>query len=408
MWTLLQIALRNVVRNRRRTLITLAALLVGVGVMVSIRGLLSGFQRGLVMGVVQGQTGAIQVHKKGYLANVLSNPINLDFAADEVLAKVRAEPGVVAASARIMFAGLVSSGDETMFLAVQGVDSTGEFEVCPLRRRTLDQGGTLLPPAGGDGGVVLATELAKSMKLKTGAELSLLASDKDGALNGEPVQLTGTLDLNMPGEKKVGLVPLAVAQRLLRMEGRATEVIVSVPEERIDELGDLVKRLQARLGPEYEVSSWDEIATFVRQTQARQNFILQLIAAVFMVLMLLGVANTMLMSVLERTREVGSMMAMGVRRSRILMLFLFEAAGLGALGGLIGAGAGRGLVAFLNARGLEVTAPGQNVPFLIRPYVMPQYLAMVVVIATAGSVLFALYPAWRASRMRPVEALSGG
>jgi putative ABC transport system permease protein len=403
MWTLFRIAARNVLRNRRRTLITLAALLVGVGVMVSIRGLLSGFQRGLVLGVVQGQTGAIQVHKKGYLANVLSNPINLDFPADEVLAKVRAEPGVSAASARIQFAGLLSSGEETLFFGVVGVDPRGEFEVCSLRRQTLGAGSAL-----GEEGLVVTTQLGRVLKLATGGEAALLASDRDGALNGENVRLTGTMNLNVPGEQKVGLVSLATAQRLLRMEGRATEVVVGVPEDQVDDLRPLVERLRARLGPEYEVNSWEDVAVFIRQTQARQNFILQVIAGVFMVLMLLGVANTMLMSVLERTREVGTMMAVGVRRSQIMVLFLFEALGLGALGGVVGAAAGRGLVAVMGARGLEVTAPGQNVPFLIRPYVLPGYLLFVVGVAALGSVLFALYPAWRASRLRPVEALSGG
>lgn len=407
MWTLVRIALRNVARNRRRTLITLAALLVGVGVMVSIRGLLSGFQRGLVLGVVQGQTGAIQVHRTGYLKNVLSNPLNLDFPVDGVLATVRAEKGVVAATARIAFAGLVSSGEETLFFAATAVDPAGEFAVCPLRAASLTDGSRLLPAAG-DAGLVLTTDLARSMKFAAGSEVSLLAPDRDGALNGEAVQLTGEMVLRLPGEKKVGLVPLSLAQRLLRMDGRATEVLVSVPDDDLDRVKELASRLQARLGPTFEVNTWDEVAVFIKQTQARQNFILQLIAAVFMVLMLLGVANTMLMSVLERTREVGTMMAVGVRRSQILALFLFEALGLGALGGVVGAVAGQGVVSWMHAAGLEVTAPGQNAPFTIRPYVAPQYLGTVILIAAVGAMLFAVYPAWRASRLRPVEALNGG
>ena len=407
MWTLLQIALRNVVRNRRRTLITLAALLVGVGVMVSIRGLLSGFQRALIVGAVEGQTGAIQVHRKGYLANVLSNPLNLDFDAAKVLEKVRSVPEVTAASARIQFAGLVSTGDQTLFFAVTGVDVKGEFEVCPLRRSSFIGGTGLTTPDGADG-VVVTKELAQALRVAEGTELSMLAPDKDGALNGEPVKLSGRMNLNLPGEKKVGLVPLALAQRLLRVEGRATEVIVAVGEDKVENVGPIVEKLRAVLGPEYEVDSWEQVASFIRQAQARQNAILQIISAVFLILMLLGVANTMLMSVLERTREVGTMMAVGVRRSQIVALFLLEALGLGALGGVIGAGIGRGVVAYLAARGLEVTAPGQNAPFTIRPFVTTPYLGTVIVIASVGAVLFAIYPAWRASRLRPVEALSGG
>jgi len=407
MWTLLSIALRNVLRNRRRTMITLAALLVGVSVMVSIRGLLSGFQRALVLGVVQGQTGAIQVHRKGFLANVLANPLQLDFAVDEVLAKVRAVPGVQAASARIPFAGLVAVGDQTLFFAATGLDPAGEFEVCPLRKTTFMDGGGLLGPDGSDG-VVLTKELAVSLGISAGAELAMLSPDRDGALNAAPVKLSDRMNLNLPGEKKVGLVPLGLAQRLLRMEGRATEVVISVADAEVEEVGPIVERLRAVLGSEYEVDGWDRVATFVKQARDRQNGILKIISAVFLVLMLLGVANTMLMSVLERTREVGTMMAVGVRRRSILALFLLEALGLGALGGIIGALVGRGVVGLLAARGLVVTAPGQSAPFTIRPFVTGDYLGTVIALAALGAVLFALYPAWRASRLRPVEALSGG
>lgn len=405
MWTLFRIALRNVLRNRRRTLITLAALLLGVGVMVSIRGVLNGLQNAMIVGVVEGQTGAVQVHRKGYLKNVLSSPLDLDMPADEgFLAKVRAVPGVTSVAARIQFAGLVNVGEQTLFLAALAVDPMHEFQVCPLRLKALGPG-TRFGEGAPEDGVVLTTELAYAVGAKAGVEGALLAGDKDGSMSGENIHLTGTMNLNMPGEKKVGLIPLALAQRLLKMEGRATELVVGV--DRLEAVDDIAARLRVAVGPEYEVHTWNEIAWFVTQAMARQNFILSLVAAVFMVLMLLGVANTMLMSVLERTREVGTMMAVGVRRAKIVQLFLLEALGIGALGGLVGGAAGAVVVFLLNRRGIEVTAPGANVPFTIRPVVSPEYLVFVVALAALGAVTFALYPAWRASRLRPVQALAG-
>src|SRR4051812_38933697 len=111
--TLFRIAVRNVARNRRRTLITLAALFVGVGVLVSMRGLLNGLQRALVTNVADGNTGTIQVHRAGYMKNVVSAPLSLDFPAEEVMARIRDVPGVTAVAGRIMFAGMVSAGDDT-------------------------------------------------------------------------------------------------------------------------------------------------------------------------------------------------------------------------------------------------------------------------------------------------------
>ncbi|MBI5609108.1 MAG: ABC transporter permease [Deltaproteobacteria bacterium] len=409
MWNLLRIAVRNVLRNRRRTLITLAALLVGVGVMVSIRGVLNGFQASLVESVIAGQTGALQIHKKGYLQNVLAAPLTLDLPADAAaLRKIESVAHVTAVAPRIQFAGMVNLGEETIFLALQAVDPAREFKVCWLRRDTIFDGGRFKDGTVADA-MVVTTEMDKALRdkaSKTKDPPALLASDKDGQLSGENVSLVGTLALNGPGERKLGVVRLDVAQRLLKMEGRATELLVAV--DHIDHIPAVQRALQAAMGPEYEVSTWEDIAKFVVSARDRQNAIISVIAAIFMLLMLLGVANTMLMSVLERTREIGTMMAVGVRRGRIVVLFLFEALFIGGLGGVVGSGVGYGVVLALAKRGIEVTAPGSNVPFTIRPFVSPTYLLVVTVVAALGALGFALYPAWRASKLRPVEALAGG
>jgi putative ABC transport system permease protein len=443
--SLWRIALRNVLRNRRRTLITLAALLVGVSVMVTIRGVLNGMQQTLVDNVVLGQTGALQVHRKGYLANVLASPLTMDMDQAAVVAKVKAVPGVKDATARIAFGGMVALGDETIFMFNQAVDPATEFRVCPRRREAIHDDGQFVGDAGGGGegakiaagdAMVVTNELARALAAqkarpagaeagadgaKAGAKAdddggdaspgseppaALLAPDRDGALSGENVSLVGTLDLNGPGERKFGLVRLDVAQRLLKMEGRVTEVAVAVDD--VDAIERVQAALQAALGPEFEVHNWEEIATFVVDIRTRQNAILKLVAGVFMLLMLLGVANTMLMSVLDRTREIGTMMAIGVRRGRIVSLFLIEAAVIGLLGGALGGGIGYGLTALLAQNGIVIAMPGSSIASIIVPFVSLGYLASVASIAALGAVLFALYPAWRASRLRPVEALAGG
>ncbi len=409
MFSLLQIAIRNVMRNKRRTAITLAALLVGVSVMVSIRGALNGLQRSLVQNVVSGQTGAIQVHRAGFLKNVLSSPLSLDMPQDaDFEKKLLSVPHVKAVSPRILFAGMINVADQTIFLGVQAIDPIREFQVVPLRQATMGDKG--LMESGKVLDAMVVTEqlqgALQGSKVPKDAPAAILAPDKDGALSGENVTLTGVMKLNMPGEKKVGMVHIGVAQRLLKMEGRATEYIVAVDE--IENIPQVAAELRKALGKEYEVSTWEDIATFVKQAMQRQSMILSLVAGVFMILMLLGVANTMLMSVLDRTREIGTMMAVGVRRSKILGLFLMEAATIGAMGGIVGGAVGSVIVLALNSRGISVTFPGSNVPFTIHPYVSASYLISIVALAGMGALLFAIYPAWRASRLRPVEALAGG
>src|SRR5207244_10474968 len=130
----------------------------------------------------------------------------------------------------------------------------------------------------------------------------------------------------------------AAAQALLRMEGRATEVAVAVYN--IDEADAVAARIQAALGDEYEAASWHKVMPAVDDIIQIQNSFLGTIIYVFLFVAMIGIANAMVMNVLERTREIGTMMAVGTRRAQIMQLFLSEAALLGLLGGIAGAAAG--------------------------------------------------------------------
>lgn len=408
MWKLLAIAFRNVLRNRRRTLITLAALVVGITAVAGIRGVLNGLQAAMVSGTINGQLGALQVHRAGYVANVLSAPLAMDFALDEaLLAKVRAVPGVKAIAPRIQFAGSMSvatQGEEepgeALFFAATAVDPAREAEVCPERPRVFTEGTRL------DGEhLVLGDALARAFGAPRGAEVVLLAPDRDGSLNGELAKLGGSMLALMPGEMKIAIVPLGVAQKLLRMEGRATELAIAVTPRA--DLPAVAAGLRAALGQEYEVHAWDELIPERKSIMEKQTGLSVIVSFVFLLLMLLGVANTMLMSVLERTREVGTMLAVGLTRRTVVALFLLEALALGVLGGVAGVVSAVALVAALAARGLAFKPPEATLAIDITPFLTAPYLAGVFLTAVLGAVAFGLYPAWRASRLRPVEALAG-
>src|SRR5207245_7120708 len=107
-----------------------------------------------------------------------------------------------------------------------------------------------------------------------------------------------------------------------------------------------------------------------------------------------------------RVREIGTMLAVGTRRSQIVTLFVFEGLVQGLVGGVVGAAIGYALTLWLGHRGIQIPAPGSNVKMTLHPFVAPSFLALAVVVAGAGSALAALYPAARASRLRPVEALA--
>lgn len=425
----LKLATRNLSRNRRRTAISLVALVVGVTVMIALGGFINGQQRTMLEGIVQGAIGPVQVHKTGYLANVQALPLTFEIADTpqlrETLGSVK---HVTVVAPRIAFGAMISTPDvetpgreptedeqgRTAYFQATAIDPIPEQKVTPKRWDWV----------GGDGGRMFTSAAAPEVVLNAdfnsglGAKLmtdpshappetqwpALLAADQDGSLNGVSVRLSGTQVSAFPGDRKIGLVPLATAQKLLRMEGKVTEYAIGVDD--LDHVDAVKAELQKKLGPEFEVSGWDDIIPFVRTLFNAQNIVFGVITGIFLTIVLLGVVNTLLMSVLERVREIGTMLAVGMRRSQIVGLFVLEGAVLGLVGGLLGAALGTLVVLWMRHHGINLPAPGSTVPAVVRPFVSPLFVLRSVVLATIGCAVVSIYPALRASKLRPVEALA--
>jgi putative ABC transport system permease protein len=402
---MLRIAARNVRRNRRRSVITLLAMFLALLVLVVVRGGLNGTNAVLRESIIDGQIGALQIHRKGFLRNIAASPLDLDVPADpDFLARLRALPHVRAVAPRIPFGGMTNAHDRSAFALFFAVDPTEEIRVCPKRFDELTSG----TPVGPEN--VTGSDLTQPLLQRLGARLGeravLLTSDRDGVMNAVEVDVVGTLpDAGvLTAERKVVFLPLATAQELLRMPGRATELAVGVDDfVHIDEVAG---SLRAALGSDFEVSTWHDLTSAADDVMDKQDRVMTWIANTFLLVALLGIANTMLMSVRERTREIGTMMAVGMRRRQIVGLFLSEAALIGLCGGALGVLVGGALVHHLGAVGIKMRVTGGTSFFELHPYVTGYYLARSFAIAVLGAMGAALYPALRASRLRPIEALS--
>ena len=405
---LLRIAVRNVRGNRRRALLAGVAILLGVMSVVTARGMLNGVQRALRSETIDAQVGALQIHRAGYMAQVFGTPLDLDMAVDDaLLRKVAAVPNVRAVAPRIGFGAMVSTGDSTTFAMITAIDPVRDLAVCPQRHERLTTG--KLADATHPDGLVLSAELARRIGAKVGpgdtGRVAVLTNDRDGSLNAVDTQLTGLNGLpRSPGlETRLGVMALAHAQTLLRMEGRATEIAVGVHDlTRIDETR---AALSQALGPQFEVSTWPELARPVADATALQDEILRVITAILLAVALVGVVNTMLMSVLERTREIGVMMALGMRRQSIVLLFILEAAVINIAAAVPGMAAALGLLAILERADVHFQAPGGGVLHIV-PELLAADVEIVLAVVIVGALVASIFPAMRAARLRPVEALA--
>jgi len=404
MFTIARLAVRNVFRNKSRSGLTCLALAFGVFMTMLLGGFVYGLTNIMIFEVVNGRTGALQVHRRGY-DNVKDNfPLDYDMPyGGDLEAKILATAGVRAASGRIVFAGSATNGTRATFVVANAHDPAREYVVCKTGKRGLEGEGLT---AGNDSKGVLGFELAEALDAKAGATMVVQAATRDGQQNALDLEVGGTVNNALPLEsKRMIYVPLAMAQSLLKLEGRVTEYAIAIDD--VDRVDAVAADLSARLGADYHVQTWKELRPQLVDIVVMQRTILLAVCLVFLVIAVFGVVNTMLMAVLERTREIGTMMAVGIRRARITALFLAEAAALALIGTAAGTIGGYAFNALLigGLGGITVSPPGSKSTIKLVPEVPGWIVAATVAVTAAAAVIAAVYPAWKASRLRPVEAL---
>ncbi len=407
--SLIRISARNVVRNTRRSLITALAVLIGCFFIIMARGILNGLQNGMIAAFTETQAGDVQLHRAGYLEAVEAFPLDRSFELGERVERLLdGVDGVRAYAGRILFTGMVSNGEDTTLFVGMGVDPENEYRVCPRNRRNVLPGGTALRPDA-PRGVVIGKALARSLGAEVGSELTLLVTPRPGGISGMDVTVVGVAEFKIPGVgNRVIHMPLPAAQKLLYMDHDVTEVVIDVEDQR--DVEPVCEALRARLDAggnelDLEPNTWMDVGQFYVSANEIQDQVLAYIIAVLFVIMVAGIVNTMLLSVFERTREIGTLMAIGVKRNRILALFFLESLILSAVGAVAGVVLGAGVVAVLERTGMPLPAIGNFRGTHIHPSIDPGYLLVVIGVALSAAVVAAIYPAWRASRMDPATAL---
>lgn len=403
---LLRLALRSLLRNRRRSGVTLGAVALGVAIVIFGHGFGEGFTRMMIKNQIENRHGAIQIHRKGYLDASEAAPLDLDLPdAEALMAKARAVPGVVAVSPRIRFAAMIGDGKTSSIVMGEGIDPERELEVCPGRKLDVDPAtGSYVTKDIVNGGV-LGHELARAFHATPGDTLTLSGSGREGGVNALDLQVAGVSRgaASVFESKRSVVVPLEYTQNLLQMQGRVTEIAVRVAD--LESIPEVAAALRVALGPEVEVSTWDEVLPYLKDMLDRLAVILRGVSAVLFFIVIFGVINTMLMNVYERVREIGTMLAVGVTRRQVLALFFFEAGVIGLTGGLLGAALGLGLSVVTAIQGWSLTSPGGVYPQVVHPVARLDLAALTLVAAVVGAIVAAAWPARKASLMNPVDAL---
>lgn len=395
-----RLALRNILRQRRRSVIALLAISFGVIAMMLSAGYIEWVFWANREVAVQ-QLGDIQVSRPGYHEAGQADPLAFLLPdTSPALSALAHVPGVRSISPRLLFSGLLSHGDSTLSFIGEGVDAAKD----PATRNLAIIEGQPLSQDDPKG-ILVGTGLAANLGVKTGDTVVLLANTASGGINAVEVRVRGLASTSMKAYDDTMLrVPLATARALLRTQGAHLWVVGLQRTELTDTVLTRIRDMPAFKG--YEIVPWSKLADFYNKTVALFSRQMGVVKSIIALIIVLSISNTMTMSVMERTVEIGTAMALGVRRRRILGLFLLEGALLGAFGGLIGVTLGYALASIISFVGIPMPpAPGMSRGFIAAILITPGIILEALLIAVATTLVASLYPAWRASKLVIVEAL---
>lgn len=395
------LAARNLTRHRTRTLLSLSAIAFGVVALLLAGGFIEWIFWAIREASIQTGLGHIQISRAGFREAGFADPKSflLPPAAPE-LERIRAVPQVEIVDERLLLTGLASSGDTTVAFTAEAVDPTADRKIS----KALPVEGEYLS-AQDPSGVLLGRGLATALGAKPGATVVLLVNTPGGGINAVEGKVRG---LFTTGAKAIDdsavRMPNALGRELLRAQGAHVWVVGLTATEHTNEA---FARLRAMLPRDrYEIATWYELSDFYRKSVTLLSRQLYGVALLIAVIIVLGISNTLTMNVLERTGEIGTMMAIGTPRGRVLRLFVLEGFILGALGAAAGLALGLLLAHGLSVIGIPMPPPpGRTESYSAQIMVTVPLAVLAVVIAVAATLVASLYPAFKASRLPIVDAL---
>jgi ABC-type lipoprotein release transport system permease subunit len=404
MITLWRMAYRNLGRNRRRSVLTLLAVALGMGLLVVLVSFVKGEIGASLRNSIRLQTGHVQVREESYekeqlsLAweDLLENPQDLAARA-EALGEVRVATPVLWAN------GILSTREESVGVRVVGIDPRSEA-YAPFREGLV--AGQFLDPED-RGGILIGQRLAESLELSVGSDVSLLVSTANQQPDEAIFTIRGLFDTGVPvHDETTVILPLDKAQAFTRAEDRASAIWMLLHDR--EKAEDIATALDA---PQLEVVTWRELNFALLNAVEQSMGIMYLMYLVMLAVVAVIIANTLLMAVFERTQEMGILAALGMKGRQILTMFLLEAGTLGAMGVLLGILLGGLGVLYLATIGVhigdltQVAYSDMALPSTIYAEFAVQETIMLAIASLVITILASLYPAWLGARMEPAEAL---
>jgi ABC-type lipoprotein release transport system permease subunit len=399
-----RLAWRNLWRNHRRTMIMLLAIAVGVWAMIFMTALMRGMVDQMVEDGINTLPGLVQVHHPDFrddpsIENSMPEP-------DARMLQALESPAVTGWTRRIRVPAMISSERDSRGVTLLGVDPAGEIAL-GFDPGTLVEGRFLEGPA--DKGLVVGKKMLERLETDLGKRVVVMSQDPENNIADRGFRIVGVYEAKLSGLEEIYVYAgLSTVQALLGIEGQISEIAVAGQDYR--NMDDLLMQVSAGVDEDLEVLTWLELDAYLgAMLGVMDGFVLVWVVVIFLALSF-GLVNTIMMSVFERVREIGLMMALGMKPNAILYQILLESLMLLVLGLLAG-----NILAIATIipiqDGIDISAVSEGVEMMGASSVLyPALKLKDMVLANSVVILLgiitSLLPAWRASQYRPVEAIA--
>ena len=395
---------RNLWRNHRRTLIMLTAISIGIWAMIFMTALMRGMVNQMIHDAVRSLPGHVQIHHPDYrddpnVVNAIPPP------AGKLLAALDS-PGVVAWSSRVRVPAVISSERESRSVALLGIDPAAERDISFVAD---DMAAGRFLKDTRDSGLIIGRKLAQTLDTGVGKRVVVMSQDPDNEIADRGFRVIGLFDsATQQLEERYIFTARATAQELLKIGNQVHEVAIMGQGFRNTE--PLYRHIAAAAGPDLSVSPWYELDSYLgTMLKVMDGFVVVWIVVVFMALSF-GLVNTLVMAVFERVREIGLMLALGMKPAMILGQIVVESLML-LLIGLVTGNALAWLTIIPLQDGIDVSVVAEGMEWfgasaVLYPELTRDDIIMANLIVIVLGILASLSPAWRASRYQPIEAIT--
>ncbi len=401
------LAWRNVWRNKRRTVLTLLTIVVGCAMIILLNAFAKGGHDQMIEDATALVMGHIHIHQKGYWEN---KTIDYAFEIDEQLKTLLQDvPHISAYSPRIMCDALIAKGAITKGVMIQGVEPSQEKKVSKLHTTIIK--GRYLQDSDTTAAVIGVT-LADNCKVNVGDKVAIISQGFDGSIAAEHLTIVGIFKSGNPEYDRFLLqMPLKQADETFSMMGYVNAIVIRA--KAIDAVDDIVETIYQKIGKsaQLEVLGWEKLMPELVQFIVMDDVSGYLFDFMLFLVVAFGILNTIQMSVYERTRELGIMKAVGTTPGQIVALILSETTYITILGVVLGVSMGVGISHYFTVHPIDYSKFAEEIAVWgISTTIFPATVTIANIIATSlitlgVSLLFCIFPARRAAKLHPVEAI---